>query len=1345
MAQSDIETFLQDLLLRYDPNIDLSDGGRAQVQLVQPILGRIGTDPFDTDIATFVMERLTQAFPNLSLTQTTALRDGLVNPMRVLLEPIVREIKLVKLRQSIANVERLSDDEVDALMANFFEERKAGGYSRGVVRVYFTSPVTVSFTLIQVASTRDGLRYIPSPAQTITKDQMLLNREGQEYYVDVTYVAEKRGDEYNVDRNEVVAISNLASASRIRNPNRFSDGLPRENSVEFVSRTEAKLSDRTLTVSRGILSELTDNFSGIRRVQVVGFKDPEMLRDIVKGGGLGPIRPDDVFGVPYGDAVAVDDGDGNATTRRISTSGGHFISRIGSAGTDPAGFYITLVYFDPFAVFVDAAVLEVISDTDVLIDFEIPAFPLAVHWALRRRELTLSDIPGGVTLPDTIDGELVIHSDEVHIGGKTDIYLAGDTVVETAAITGISDEEPLAAGGNAQTTATSDVVTINDPPGSASALAALLEEGFFSLVLEEGADAGSYDIRSVTVAGPTVQLRVQADMSGTVSNLLWKIVDNITIELTEPKDIKLTGVDLTVVAGNPSVTTLSSVNFVDANVQQNDTLRIDADEVGGDYTITAVGVVSITVAPPPPVTASNLSYTIFRPTGAVAAPVVRVTSVELLDSGGAPNGVRIPYRDPVAVVTRGFQNEGSGLEFEGYSISIGLVSGAFTGSLAFGAGRDLDFVFYDQDKVYAGNTSAPLSPSGLITLTLTGTLNAAAIVAAVAANPALVERKVTATEITYDGYSYIGFYCPELVVLDTGGTANTLLGFPTTGRPASNADVRLPSSYNPRRGDLLEFVGGNNIGGARVLADKVAPDTRVMVGDGPTDELIYDFPIHQVSVLRPEVGVRMRGGRPSIGSARAYFLAPTSAEFRYGSTAFSVLVGTSILRFRPDPENDRVIQPAPPLTDLPREGTCSFGAVSTVFSDTTVDFQALNIRPGDLLDVLYQPLRSSAALPTPATLAVTGLTLILRLAEEPWITITFPLAMTREDLVDYINEQVGEDIAALGSAPYAGHLILEAASKLITIREDSTVLISDVLLLGATGSGAPRSTAHTYAGTYVIAAVNETSLQLSTLTPLPSATAVGDTAYRIRRHVQRISSTEMDVNVDATGLYYVDVEMLSLTPGDTNNAPPELSMTVTGVVSDGYRLYAENDTLTYSRAEKLYAEVSRSMLLVGSSDSPEEYVQLSRQNIQVSYDRSQIVDDVQSFADSDAHRVVNEEILVRHLLPHYVNLAWRYVGGELETVMRPALSTAIEEVEADEELEVLDLTRVMTARGVTSIYSSSSEAPSGRTAPVMVVVHHDVSRRIRAEIVKDYVKTSRTQRFIADDLAIVRVAPGGLR
>lgn len=1348
MAQSDIETFLTDLLLRYDPSIDLSDGSRAQVQLVDPILARIGSDPFDSDIETFIEQRIIQTFPTLSIANTQAVNDTLISPMRVLFEAIVREIKLVKLRQSIANVERLGDDEVDSLMANFFEARQQGGYARGVVRIYFTAPVTVSFTLIQVASTRGGLRYTPSPAQTFTADQMLLNREGQEYYADVTYVAERRGDEYNVDRNEITAIANLPSAARIRNPNRFSSGLPRENSINFVARAEEKQSDRTLTTARGILSELTDNFPSVERVQVIGFRDPEMLRDIVRGGGMGAAFPPDTFGPVYGTASGVDDGDGSVTTHRISAPTGHFVSRIGSAGSDPRGVFMTIAYFNPTIVMVDVAVLEVISDTDVIIDYELPGFPFVLYWTLRRRELTISDIPGGITLPDTIDGDLVIRSDEVHIGGKTDIYIAGPINTETVAIEGISDEQPLARGGDAQTLALSDIITINDPPGGAAALQAQLADGFFSIVLDEGVDAGSYDIRQTTVAGPTtLQVRVPFALTGTAGNLLWKIVDEINVELTEPKDIKVEGADMLVVAGNPSVTTFSSTNFIDANVQPNDILRIDADVVGGDYTITTVGPVSLIVSPIPQRTVSNLKYTIFRPTGAVQTPVVRIQSLELLDSGGAPNGVKIPYRDPVAILTRGFQNEGSGVEFEGYPASVGLVSGALGPTMNFGAGQQLQFIFQNPAKVYDGLTSKPLSPLGFYAFNLVGVLSPAAVAAAINADAVLVERQVRATIIVYDGLTYLGLYCPELVTLQTFGTANLNLGFPTSDRGATNSSITLPG-FNPRLGDLVEFIDGNNRGTTRVLANHVGLNLSVIVGQGPTDSIFNDAqgPLHEVDVLLPEVGVRLRIGHPSVGSARVYFPAPTSAEFRYLTSQFSVIVGTDTLLFRPDPENDRIIMPAPPLTALPKNGVAAFGAANLAFHDASVDFTALNVRPGDLLDILFFPIISTSPLSSPGTIAgIVGKTLILRLDESPWITINFPIALTREDLASYINSQVGETIATINGA---GKLVLMASSSLITIREDSTILSPDAIFLSA----APRSTLHPYggpplaaSGTYIIRVVNANDLVLSPSTPLPGVTAYPFTAYRIRRNLQRISSTEMNNNIDETGLYYVDVEMLSLAPGDRDNVSTGLVMTGTGVVADGYRLYSPNSTLTYSRAEKLFAAMSRTILLVGSSDSPEEYVQLSRQNVQATYDRSQVVDDVQSFCDSDSHRVTNEEILVRHLLPHYVDLGWRYVAGDTEIVMRQAITEALSAIEANEELEVIDLTRVMTARGATSVYSLNPTSTTGRAAPVMVVIYHDVDRNVRAAIVNDFVKTSRTQRFIPDDLAIVRVAPGVIR
>lgn len=179
MAAQDTKEFLEDLLIRYDPTVDLSDGSRAQTDLIGPILSRLGPDPFDEDITVFVRSRVQQVYPDLAITEADALTDTLIDPMRTLIEPIVREIKLVKLRSSLRNVESMSDDEVDALMANFFESRQAGGYARGQVRIYFAQPQSASITLTNPASTRrSGLRFFPTRPQQITADQMLLNVDG---------------------------------------------------------------------------------------------------------------------------------------------------------------------------------------------------------------------------------------------------------------------------------------------------------------------------------------------------------------------------------------------------------------------------------------------------------------------------------------------------------------------------------------------------------------------------------------------------------------------------------------------------------------------------------------------------------------------------------------------------------------------------------------------------------------------------------------------------------------------------------------------------------------------------------------------------------------------------------------------------------------------------------------------------------------------------------------------------------------------------------------------------------------------------------------------------------------
>lgn len=1328
MALSDTQAFLEDLLIRWDPDLDLSDGSRAQTELIQPILDRVGIDPFDDDVATFIRERVRQVYPNLAISEADELTDTVIDPMRVILEPVTREVKLIKLRASLANIESLSDDEVDALMGNFFERRVAGRYSTGVVRIYFSSPQTTSVTQTHPASTRGGIRFFPTRPQQITADQMLLNVDGTEYYFDVNYTAENQGDEYNVEAGEIVAVGNLPTATRVRNLRRFRDGSARETSLDFAARVESTVGDKTLTAEPGIIRNLTEAFPDLSRLFVVGFSDPEMNRDVVTGGSLGLIQAADTAGNWYGEASPVDDLDADTVTPILDVPGAALLSRVGAAGSTPSGWAMTVVYTPPSSsspIAGDFQIVEVVSDTRVRLDAdEFPLLATGMTWMLRSTGITISDIPGGIALPTNADGTLTIEPDTVHIGGKTDIYAAGGIDSATAQIDNLSDESPIANGEDAQTAA-SDTITLNAVPVQE---AATIEAGY-SLVLEEGTDAGGYRILATSSGLPdsenlvVVTLTIDQTMTGTQSNLKWKVVDEIDVELTDPKDIKVEGSDLVMIAGNASVSTLSATNFLDAKVQEGDVVQVTGDDaVAGDYTVQEVQATTLTITPVPPRSVSTIAYTVFTRFEAVSPPVVQIASMELLDSAGAPVGVTIPYRDPVLALSRAYANEGEGILYDGLA-TLGLVSSAVLtgGTFPVGSEKILWASFENPAEAWRGSTA-----TGVFTFSA-GDKTVDQMVAEINADSALaVGQQVQAVKIQSSGYDYLGLSTPRLLQL-TGGGAITILGWTADMTNSKVVPTGTVHGVNVREGDIVYVSDGNNEG----LFGRITSTTvgwRVGLGPiGPVGtESLYDN-----VVFLPELNARIQMGHPSVGTTRAYFRDATSVEFNYKSARATSDLNDQSLVYFPDPENIYTLIPAQPSTELPKTGSAD-GSAS--FTDSSVNFLVQEIQAGDLLEILYRPITGTSALASSGTIAVSGLSLVIRLGSDPAITIEFPFNMTRQDVVDYINTQTGSTIASLSSGA-----LRFVADEPLSILNDSDAL--GVLFL----TSAPRTNTHPYAGVYIITNVSAHNLALSSYTPVFYTSTVGDSQYTISRYTQRISSTAMNGQLDASGLYYADIQMLSAGTGNQFNLDQDVPMEVTGYSSDGYRVTTDNAVLSYSRAEVLRAEISRTILLVGSADDPQEYVQLSHQSVQVNYDRSQLVDEMQSFVDSDSQRVVCEDILVRHLFPHYITVNWVYVGGSTEPNMQRAIEDMLDATESDSELAVQDLVKLLQVRGATAVYNLDSGSSTGRTAPEMVVLYHDEDRVLRGLIVKDFVSSVRTQRFIPGTITLTRQSPGGIR
>ena len=331
-----LRLFIQERMRAYDPQVKLDTGSPASVEVVDPIVRRFTPDPLEPDLRKFALTRLRQEFPQLFAKEGSAIADLLVKPSQVLFEPFRREIRSVKRQLSLGDPATLSSVEADALMYNVFVRRKVGDFARVKVRVYFPNPLSISIGSTNFAFTASNLRFIPAEPQSITAEGMLFNTDGDLYYFDVNYVAEAPGERYNIGASQIIGVTGITSATRATNLFRSQYGVDEETTVQMITRGEKSIGERSLTTVRGAVAVLFEEFSDLQILNMIGFMDPEMQRDVVTGGNLGPI-------LYYGtDGASPDDGSASSYTMWFSSSMGAFTTRFGPIGTDISSYELTV-------------------------------------------------------------------------------------------------------------------------------------------------------------------------------------------------------------------------------------------------------------------------------------------------------------------------------------------------------------------------------------------------------------------------------------------------------------------------------------------------------------------------------------------------------------------------------------------------------------------------------------------------------------------------------------------------------------------------------------------------------------------------------------------------------------------------------------------------------------------------------------------------------------------------------------------------------------------------------------------------------------------------------------------
>jgi hypothetical protein len=654
MASVDLKLFIESRLRSLQPNIDLDAGSPAQLQVVGPIIDYLGTDPFETDIDAFILDRFAQEFPDIYASDPSIVRDTFIKPLILLLTPFKRETQGIKRDQSLKDPTLLSDEAADALIANVFEQRDTGGKAIGVVRNYYPNPVTTQVEITTRYFTSSGLSFYPVSPVAISAEEMSFQRQGGLYYFDLTVQASQEGSEFNIAENEISGVEGLTGPSKVSNPRKFQSGSPKVDTPTFIAQAEQALTERSLVTRRGATARVNKVFQGdVRAVQVVGAGDPEMRRDILVADSKGQAWLTGTVSLYQNIAyVRCKTIDGDITDAPVPGDTLYvYLDKYSYSGVwaglsqnlRPVRFKVEQVLAQSTA---DASpyqvsyVVRYSGTTPVGVTIPNPA--ILSGGFIKKSQISISSLPSVGKV-----ATIAVQSEAVHVYGHSDIYVRPVLQpVSKAVFDGVFDFQSYVERTTLQTTSASN--QIDDLSFNFSTNGVTTDD---LVVIESGDDAGTYGIRHVG----TTSLNLNVNLVRTATNLNYRIVRRVRVDPFDPKILKfpfagIAANDLSTTIGSPNVV-LDTNDLVVFGIHANDTLRILSGSDLGDYTIVSLADGRhFTLDRPLTSSNSQVPYQVFTSLEKVQRPLVRIRQLLILDSAKQTTGITIPPAEPVAVV-----------------------------------------------------------------------------------------------------------------------------------------------------------------------------------------------------------------------------------------------------------------------------------------------------------------------------------------------------------------------------------------------------------------------------------------------------------------------------------------------------------------------------------------------------------------------------------------------------------------------------------------------------------------------------------------------------------------------
>jgi hypothetical protein len=1262
MAVSDTIAFIQERVRVFDPSQDVGEGSLFYQTVLAPLQQRLGPDPFTTDVQAFLRDILARNFPDLALSQVDALTEALVVPMDVALTPVTQEITRTLRSLSLRNPDQLTNEEAADLGANFLQEMERGDTAQGVARIYFNHPQAKRVDLTHTFFTPTGLVFVPREVQTISAEEMLLNQEGSFYYMNVSVVASAPGRQYNLDPHQLSGVRGLTGVVRVTNPFPFRDGSDEQTAQEFIEELPLRVGSEGMSQPGGIINALKRALPSLTRIAVVGHGDPEMQRDVLQGESLGRLHASG-----FGGSV-MPDSEGGAFSR-------WFVASEGIDGDQrffdfPTPLVLTFSHPSLSPRTLDAEVRSVLANN--ILELKERVLPLnltGASWTLRTKELLLSKTAGIPT-----DEVVSLPANVVHVGGAIDVYAKAPLPTpSTCTIDQVEDQEPALEGNDLNGNETFVFLpeftlgsTYTENSDTYRTIQSIWQNRW-ALEILEGPAQGVYDILNVTfLAGDPLYLDLYDPLPVATSGVRWRIVDRINLDLLHPRKKKWSGEDLETTQGLPVVSSTALYNFLDLGIQAGDSLELLVGRDKGVYEVLGVegpGNTRLRLNQALTKTAAGIGYQIFRNNAGslLQKPVLRPTKVELLSPAAQPLGVTVPYGGCLGAVARGISNPARGVKLSVPNALLGIISQRFPAGANI-TGLRLTLVIEGLGAytvIFSGLNPIPLpSVADQINLAVGRTI-AAPVHDRLGIFPA-GDRQVSVVgppPSAGNSALQILFGAWERV------TTKTVRAPSFTQTTFSSLNPALSTDY-----DVVQCKDGNQVGVYALSGYTQRQNLPASVVDPNALQL------DMVGGLRPEADVFIELGARSTGLVRTYFLDPVTVEFDQRTRLRHTQPFGGELVFRPDPQYQTQILPAPPAGAKPKDGN---GLAGSKVLNSAVDFRAKRIRKGDLVLIDFVPVFTSA-LADPVNLA--GRTLFLSFGSDRQQKLTFvaddpslaPGMMTRAGALAQLNRVFG---GAVTEDP--GGIFRINPEYLFVVGTGGTA--NSMLGFSTVNETSNRAQ---NAGTYVVDTPGNLGCILSDNLPFSEARM----QYKVlRKGSQRIGATQMSTQVGEGGLFFFDLEVVSEGTGDAFNLVDNEMLDVDGHDTDGYLLSTPDPLFTFSMQDQVSIELPRRVNAVGTNDDLSEATPLQGLQVQVTADTSPEIQEAHFYLRSDTNRDACANPLALALTPHLICLSIDYFDGPTVEEAKEAIETSIHALFPDEELAVDSLVDILKRMGASSI------------------------------------------------------------